>query len=163
MEKMVLSSIHSFARYIPKLKNSFFFGIFLLTLPFSDPLFSQEKRELEAFIDLYFKSWSKGDMVTYKKLFSPQAVIQYREKNDRIYTETLEPFIEGQKLSQSMGTELLTEVPTSKSIDLGKDLSFARVTWKLTGRGKLVTGWDYFIILKTKEGYKIQYLLFAND
>ena len=146
---MVLSSKHTSARYIPKLKNSFFFGIFLLILTFPGPLFSQEKRELEAFIDLYFKSWSKGDMVTYKKLFSPQAVIQFREKNERIYTETLEPFIEGQKISQSRNTELLTEVPTSKSIDLGKDLSFARVTWKLTGRGKLMTGWDYFIILKT--------------
>ncbi len=160
---MVLSSIQNNARYIPKLKILLYFGIFLSFLTFPSAVFSQDKRELEGFIDLYFKSWSKGDMVTYKKLFSPQAVIQFREKNDRIYTETLEPFIEGQKLSQSRGSELLTEIPTSKSIDLGKDLSFARVTWKLTGRGKLVTGWDYFIILKTKEGYKIQYLLFAND
>jgi hypothetical protein len=90
-------------------------------------------------------------------------VIQFREKNGKVFTENIGNFIEGQRLSQSNTADLLTEVPTSKKIDLGKELSFARVSWKMTGRGKFVTGWDYFILIKIKDTWKIQYLLFSND
>jgi hypothetical protein len=157
MGKMVVF-INNIAIYMPK--NSFLL-FFILIFPLH--LLGDDRKDLEGFIDLYFKSWSKGDMVVYKKLFNPNAVIQFKEKNGWVLTDNLENFVEGQKISQSQPTELLTEVPTSKSFDIGKEVSFARVTWKLTGRGKLVTGWDYFVILKTKDGYKIQYLLFSND
>ena len=140
---------------------TFLVFIFIFLFPFQ--LAGDERNNLEGFIDLYFKSWSKGDMVAYKKLFHPNAVIQFKDKNGWILSDNVENFVEGQKISQLQATELLTEIPTSKTIDVGKDVSFARVTWKLTGRGKLVTGWDYFVILKAKDGYKIQYLLFSND
>jgi hypothetical protein len=140
---------------------TFLVFIFILFSPFQ--IAGDERKDLEVFIDLYFRSWSKGDMVVYKKLFHPNAVIQFKDKSGWILSDNVENFVEGQKISQLQATELLTEIPTSKSIDIGKDVSFARVTWKLTGRGKLVTGWDYFVILKVKDGYKIQYLLFSND
>ena len=140
---------------------TFLIFIFIFLSPFQ--IAGDERKDLEGFIDLYFRSWSKGDMNVYKKLFHPNAVIQFKDKNGWILSDNVENFVEGQKISQLQATELLTEVPTSKSIDLGKEVSFARVTWKLTGRGKFVTGWDYFVILKAKDGYKIQYLLFSND
>ncbi len=144
---------------MPIYKTLLFFFIILLPIQIR----GDEKKDLEGFIDLYFKSWSKGDMVVYKKLFHPNAVIQFKDKSGWILSDNLENFVEGQKISQLQANELLTEIPTSKTIDIGKEVSFARVTWKLTGRGKLVTGWDYFVILKAKDGYKIQYLLFSND
>ena len=119
---------------------------------------ADEKKEIEDFIDTYFKTWSKGDIQSYSNLFYPTAVIQFREKNGKVFTENVSNFIEGQRLSQNNTADLLTEIPTSKKIDTGKDVSFARVTWKMTGRGKFVTGWDYFILIKIKDSWKIQYL-----
>jgi hypothetical protein len=158
MKKMFPFSIYH-AIYMPIYKTLLFFFIILLPIQIR----GDEKKDLEGFIDLYFKSWSRGDMVVYKKLFHPNAVIQFKDKSGWILSDNLENFVEGQKISQLQANELLTEIPTSKTIDIGKEVSFARVTWKLTGRGKLVTGWDYFVILKAKDGYKIQYLLFSND
>ena len=149
--------------------NSFLRGflskLFILNLLIY-PIFqvpADEKKEIEDFIDTYFKTWSKGDIQSYSNLFYPTAVIQFREKNGKVFTENIGNFIEGQRLSQSNTADLLTEVPTSKKIDPGKELSFARVSWKMTGRGKFVTGWDYFILIKIKDSWKIQYLLFSND
>jgi hypothetical protein len=145
--------------------RGFLVKIFILILLIY-PIFqvpADEKKEIEDFIDTYFKTWSKGDILSYSNLFYPTAVIQFREKNGKVFTENIGNFIEGQRLSQSNTADLLTEVPTSKKIDLGKELSFARVSWKMTGRGKFVTGWDYFILIKIKDTWKIQYLLFSND
>jgi hypothetical protein len=145
--------------------RGFLVKIFILILLIY-PIFqvpADEKKEIEDFIDTYFKTWSKGDIQSYSNLFYPTAVIQFREKNGKVFTENIGNFIEGQRLSQSNTSDLLTEVPTSKKIDPGKELSFARVSWKMTGRGKFVTGWDYFILIKIKDSWKIQYLLFSND
>ena len=145
--------------------RGFLVKIFILILLIY-PIFqvpADEKKEIEDFIDTYFKTWSKGDIQSYSNLFYPTAVIQFREKNGKVFTENVSNFIEGQRLSQSNTSDLLTEVPTSKKIDPGKELSFARVSWKMTGRGKFVTGWDYFILIKIKDTWKIQYLLFSND
>ncbi len=145
--------------------RGFLVKIFILILLIY-PIFqvpADEKKEIEDFIDTYFKTWSKGDILSYSNLFYPTAVIQFREKNGKVFTENIGNFIEGQRLSQSNTADLLTEVPTSKKIDPGKELSFARVSWKMTGRGKFVTGWDYFILIKIKDTWKIQYLLFSND
>jgi hypothetical protein len=148
-----------------KLFNRRFFGtiVLLLTLAPKISIYADDKKEIEDFIDSYFKSWSKGDILTYSNLFYPTAVIQFREKNGKVFTENVSNFVEGQRLSQSNPLDLLTEIPTSKKIDIGKEVSFARVTWKLTGRGKFVTGWDYFILIKSKDSWRIQYLLFSND
>ncbi len=148
-----------------KLFNRRFFGtiVLLLTLTPKISIYADDKKEIEDFIDSYFKSWSKGDILTYSNLFYPTAVIQFREKNGKVFTENVSNFVEGQRLSQSNPLDLLTEIPTSKKIDIGKEVSFARVTWKLTGRGKFVTGWDYFILIKSKDSWRIQYLLFSND
>ena len=142
--------------------SGYIFLIILLIFPFFN-LPADEKKEIEDFIDNYFKTWSKGDIQSYSNLFFPTAVIQFREKSGKVFTENINNFLEGQRISQSNTTDLLTEIPTSKKIDTGKDVSFARVTWKMTGRGKLVTGWDYFILIKNKDTWKIQYLLFSND
>jgi hypothetical protein len=145
--------------------RGFLVKIFILILLIY-PIFqasADEKKEIEDFIDTYFKTWSKGDIQSYSNLFYPTAVIQFREKNGKVFTENIGNFIEGQRLSQSNTADLLTEIPTSKKIDPGRELSFARVSWKMTGRGKFVTGWDYFILIKIKDTWKIQYLLFSND
>ncbi len=143
-----------------------FLGKIFILILLIYPIFqvpADEKKEIEDFIDTYFKTWSKGDIQSYSNLFYPTAVIQFREKNGKVFTENVSNFIESQRLSQSNTSDLLTEVPTSKKIDPGKELSFARVSWKMTGRGKFVTGWDYFILIKIKDTWKIQYLLFSND
>jgi len=148
-----------------KLIDRRFFGILFLLLTLTPKLYlyADDKKEIEDFIDSYFKSWSKGDIQTYSNLFYPTAVIQFKEKNGKIFTDNVSKFVEGQRLSQSNPLDLLTEIPTSKKIDIGKEVSFARVTLKLTGRGKFVTGWDYFILIKSKDSWRIQYLLFSND
>ena len=148
-----------------KLIDRRFFGILFLLLTLTPKLYlyADDKKEIEDFIDSYFKSWSKGDIQTYSNLFYPTAVIQFKEKNGKVFTDNVSKFVEGQRLSQSNPLDLLTEIPTSKKIDIGKEVSFARVTLKLTGRGKFVTGWDYFILIKSKDSWRIQYLLFSND
>ena len=136
--------------------------IFLLSILLSS-ITADEKKEIEDIVDSYFKIWSKGDIQNYSNLFHPTAIIQFKDKSGKIYTESLLPFIESQRLSQNGIPELFTEVPTNKKIEAGREVSFARVSWRLNGKGKMVTGWDYFIFVRQKDGWKIQYLLFSND
>jgi hypothetical protein len=96
--------------------RGFLVKIFILILLIY-PIFqvsADEKKEIEDFIDTYFKTWSKGDIQSYSNLFYPTAVIQFREKNGKVFTENIGNFIEGQRLSQSNTADLLTEIPTSK-------------------------------------------------
>lgn len=140
----------------------YFFKFFLIFFCIVLHIFSDDKKEIEDTIDNYFKSWSKGDISTYGSYFLPNATIHFKEKSGRILSEKLNTFLDSQIISQS-GPELLTEVPLTKKIETGKELSFARVSWKLSGRGRTTTGMDYFIFIKSKDGWKIHYLLFTND
>lgn len=156
--KTLLSHLRTEFSYFP------IFNILILVnfLAIPQNIFCDDRKDLEVVIDGYFKSWSNADFNTYGNFFLPSATIYFREKSGRTSGESLASFLANQKISQSQ-TELMTEVPTSKKIDVGKELSFARVSWKLSGRGRIHTGMDYFIFLKTMDGWKIHYLLFSYD
>lgn len=162
--KKVLYKFHpsQFPTYMHGVLKSFPICIVIAFFLFPLYILSDDRKDIELIIDGYFKSWSSADFNTYGNFFLPSATIYFREKNGRTSGESLSSFLANQRLSQTH-TELMNEIPTSKKIDIGKELSFARVSWKLSGRGRTNTGMDYFVFLKTQEGWKIHYLLFSYD
>jgi hypothetical protein len=57
----------------------------------------------------------------------------------------------------------MTEVPTDIKITGDARVAQAQVRWKLTKGRDVVTGTDYFTLLKTPAGWRIAALVFYND
>lgn len=126
------------------------------------PSEKEDKKEIENFLDLYFSSWSKANMVQYKSLFHENALIQF-DSGFEIKTENLEDFIEGQKYAHKFATSKMTEIPISKKIQFDSNKAQAIVRWKLSSNEKEQLGFDYFTLLKIKNQWKIIHLIFHND
>lgn len=57
----------------------------------------------------------------------------------------------------------MTEVPTEMNISGDTRVAQAAVRWKLTKGREIITGTDFFTLVKTAEGWKIASLVFYND
>ena len=57
----------------------------------------------------------------------------------------------------------MTEVPTAMKISGDARVAQAQVRWKLTKGRDVITGTDYFTLLKTPDGWRIAALVFYND
>ena len=137
--------------------------ILIILFLFSN-LFSQEtdKKNIEDFIDTYFKTWSAADMNGYKNCFHPNATIHF-ERSGSITEDKLEDFILGQTLAHKQSDKQLKEIPLSKRIMQEGNKALVIVNWKLLSDKKETTGYDYFTLIKVKGKWKIIYLIFHND
>jgi hypothetical protein len=136
----------------------------LILFLFCFSLFSEEndKKNIEDFIDTYFKTWSSADMNGYKNCFHSEAIIHF-ERNGSITEDRLEDFILGQSLAHKQTNKNLKEIPLSKRIMQEGNKALVIVNWKLFSDKKETTGYDYFTLLKVKGKWKITYLIFHND
>ena len=116
-----------------------------------------------SFLDHYFASWSAKDMEAYGECFHPQARISFVMPNGEPHTEGLTDFLHGQKLSHAQTTEPMVEVPTDKKITMDSRVAHAAVRWRLTKGSEIVTGTDFFTLVKTNGGWRILSLVFYND
>ena len=122
-----------------------------------------EKSEIEGFLNRYFSTWSAKDMDGYGGCFHPTARISFVEKGGQCSGQGVTDFLHGQKLGHERSAEPMTEVPTTMKISGDRRVALAEVRWKLTKGREIVTGTDFFTLLKTPDGWRIAGLVFYND
>jgi hypothetical protein len=118
---------------------------------------------IETFLQSYFSTWSAKDMAGYNDHFHPSARISFVGKDGQCDGQGLTDFIHGQTLGHERSPVPMTEVPTQMSISGDSRVAQAAVRWKLTKGRDIVTGTDYFTLVKTTAGWKISSLVFYND
>jgi hypothetical protein len=57
----------------------------------------------------------------------------------------------------------MVEIPTDIKISGDSRVAQAEVRWKLTKGREIVTGTDYFTLVRSSEGWRIASLVFYND
>lgn len=122
-----------------------------------------QKAEIEVFLNRYFNTWSAKDMDGYGSCFHPTARITFVEKGGQCGSQGVTDFLHGQKLGHERSAEAMTEVPTGMKISGDSRVALAEVRWKLTKGREIVTGTDFFTLLKTPDGWRIASLVFYND
>ncbi|MDX1957498.1 MAG: nuclear transport factor 2 family protein [Leptospiraceae bacterium] len=137
--------------------------ISILLFIFTSSIYSNEKKEVEDFLNKYFSSWSSGDIATYASLFHPSANIQFQDSAGNINNETLVQFIKNQKASIEQSPEKMVEIPLSKDLKFKDKICYAIVRWKLTTKSTNVTGVDHFVLSKVSGVWKIQFLYFYAE
>jgi Putative lumazine-binding len=124
---------------------------------------SADEAEVRSFLESYFSTWSVQEMDRYAACFHPQARITYLAKNGETKTDGLTDFIHGQKLAHAQSAVPMSESPTGMKITFDSRVTVATVRWKLTKGAEIVTGTDFFTLIKTGTGWKIMSLVFYND
>jgi nucleoside-specific outer membrane channel protein Tsx len=118
---------------------------------------------IQTFLNRYFSTWSTKDMDGYGSCFHPTARITFVQNGGQAGSQGLTDFLHGQKLGHESSPVPMTEVPTSMKISGDGRIAQAEVRWKLTKGRDVITGTDYFTLIKTAEGWKIAALVFYND
>ncbi len=118
---------------------------------------------IQTFLNRYFSTWSAKDMDGYGACFHPTARITFVQNGGNAGSQGLTDFLHGQKLGHESSPVPMTEVPTSMKISGDARVAQAEVRWKLTKGREIVTGTDYFTLIKTTDGWKIAALVFYND
>jgi len=127
------------------------------------PAAHPEKSDIEAFLNRYFSTWSAKDMEGYESCFDASARITFVAKGGQPNSQGLTDFIHGQKIGHERAPEPMVEIPTDMKISGDSRVAQAEVRWNLTKGREIVTGTDYFTLLRTSEGWRIASLVFYND
>lgn len=122
-----------------------------------------EKAGIETFLQRYFSTWSARDMDGYGACFHPSARISFVENGGLAGSQGLTDFLHGQKIGHERAATPMIEVPAEMKINGNSRVAQAEVRWKLTKGHEIITGTDFFTLVKTGEGWKIASLVFYND
>jgi len=119
---------------------------------------------INAFLDQYFLSWSKGDMAAYKNCFHSKATIVFLDRsNTPATTYPVDSFIRTQEEAHQKSLASMKEIPLDKQIAIAGNVSQATVRWKLFKGDKIITGVDLFTLVLTSGKWKILHLTVRTD
>jgi hypothetical protein len=135
----------------------------VISLASCAPAAHPEKSDIETFLNRYFSTWSAKDMTGYEACFDNTARISFVAKGGLLSSQGLTDFIHGQKIGHERSAEPMVEVPTDMKITGDNRVAQAEVRWKLTKGREIVTGTDYFTLVRTSNGWRIASLVFYND
>ncbi len=153
-------------KQVSSMKIGFIKGLFLwlcFTLVSCEQAAHPDQAGIERFLYRYFSTWSAKDMDDYGSCFHPTARISFVEKGGQCGSQGLTDFLHGQKIGHERSPEPMTEVPTKMTIAGDALVAQAQVRWKLTKGREVITGTDFFTLLKTPDGWRIAALVFYND
>ena len=137
------------------------FGFMLASCGADKP--STPELAVRAFLESYFSTWSKQDMEGYGRHFHESARVTYVDNKGQSHTDGLSDFLFGQKMGHQTSPEPMKEVPEQMSIQMHDHVVQAQVKWRLTKGATVVTGTDFFTLIRTGEGWRIINLVFNND
>jgi len=127
-------------------------------------LSADEARQLEAFLDEYFDSWSRQDMGAYQACFHPRATIHNVDAEGRVTMQRLDDFIAGQRAGHLRSVDRMIEVPLWHRVEPGLKAVQVHVRWKLTAGPREVLGRNHYTLLRGGEaGFQILNLVFYGE
>jgi pyroglutamyl-peptidase len=129
----------------------------------TQPLVSEQEREVRDLIDRYFRSWSGQDLVRYGQCFVPQAAIQLIDSSGKLVTMPLAPFLKTQQEAQRNAANPMTETPESVEIRFEAKLARVVVRWKLVDGQRIEYGYDHFTLMRHEGKWRIANLTFYAD
>ena len=127
------------------------------------PAAHPDEAAVRTLLERYFATWSARDMDGYGACFLPQARVTFVGAGGRTDTQGLTDFLHGQKLSHAQSPVPMHEAPTRIGIHGDPRVAQAEVRWRLTKGAQVVTGSDFFTLVKTADGWRIIALVFYND
>ncbi len=117
-------------------------------------------REVRAFVEHYFKSWSDQEMDAYDQCFLPEAVIQYIDDRGNVKNSAKRPFVSSQREVHRNSDVRNIEVPETIDVRMEGRLAHAVVFWKLTSGNRVQKGYDHFTLMKREGKWRIINLIF---
>jgi pyroglutamyl-peptidase len=117
-------------------------------------------REVRAFVEHYFKSWSDQDMDAYDSCFLPEAIIQYVDDRGAVKNTSKRPFVASQREVHRNSDVRNVEVPETIDVRMEGRLAHAVVFWKLTSGQRIQKGYDHFTVMKREGKWRIINLVF---
>jgi hypothetical protein len=128
--------------------------------PAPAPAASARERDVKAFIEHYFKSWSDQDMDAYDDCFLTDACIQYIDPQGQLFTTPRQRFVASQRQVHRQSTVRSIEVP--ESIEVRFEQKIARVVayWRLNAGQRVQKGYDHFTLKQERGKWRIVNLLF---
>jgi ketosteroid isomerase-like protein len=122
-----------------------------------------DQPSVESFVQRYFSTWSAKDMTGYGACFHPSARVTFVERGGLANAQGLTDFLHGQQMGHERSSVPMKEVPTEIKISGDARVAQVQVRWRLTKGNEVVTGTDYFTLVKTSDGWRIMALVFYND
>jgi hypothetical protein len=125
---------------------------------------NQPSKELKAFLDAYFSTWSSGDMKGYQALFHANARIAYLLDGRVVCTLERDPFVAQQKHIRETSGVTMTERMLSCDVLEDKKSASVSARWELKEGDKITVGTDRYSVIRDPAGeWKIVSLLFYKD
>lgn len=136
---------------------------FLASCGARPPAAPPEEKEVRAFLERYFATWSAQDMEGYAGCFHETARITWLSGEGKPHTDTLSDFLHGQRLGHQTSPEPMRETADHIEILMDDRAALARVRWTLHKGAQRTTGIDHFSLIRTPSGWRIAHLLFYSD
>jgi len=124
------------------------------------PAVTAREKDVKAFIEHYFKSWSDQDMDAYDDCFMTDACIQYIDEQGQLFTSPRQRFVASQREAHRRSSSRSIEVP--ESIEVRFEQKIARVVayWRLNAGSRVQKGYDHFTLRNERGRWRIVNLLF---
>lgn len=136
-------------------------------LPAADParpaldsdLTATQRSQIEAFVQEYFGTWSRKDIVAYGRCFHPNARIWFGTDPSLGLAE----FLESQRQAHANSPVPLTEDPLAWDARINNGLAHVRVHWELHRGTEDIRGYDFFTLALVEGRWQIVALVFNQE
>jgi pyroglutamyl-peptidase len=128
--------------------------------PPTSPAAAAREKEVKAFIEHYFKSWSDQDMDAYDDCFMSDACIQYIDDNGQLFTSPRQRFVASQREVHRRSSTRSIEVPESIEVRFEQKLARVVAYWRLNAGARVQKGYDHFTLKQERGRWRIVNLLF---
>ena len=121
-----------------------------------------KEKEVRAFVEHYFSTWSAQDMDGYDDCFMTDAAIQHIDSQGQLFTIPRPRFVASQRDAHRRSPSRMVEVPESIEIRFEQQIARAVVYWKLTAGARVQKGYDHFTLKQDRGRWRIVNLLFYS-
>lgn len=122
-------------------------------------LSENDRRNLAAFVERYFGTWSARDMDGYGQLFHANARVWFGSgvSLDR------DPFLDTQRRAHTSSPVPMREVPLAWDGSVHNGLAHVWVHWELDRGGQKTRGYDFFTLILENGRWQIIALVFNEE
>lgn len=108
--------------------------------------------EIQAFLESYFSTWSRGDIEGYRSHFHEEATIVYLDAGAPQFVLKRDEFVDMQANIIAQSPTQMTESVVSSVINTDGVGAVATVNWVLDDGNQTVRGVDRFVLIQSEDG-----------